>query len=200
MLEKYKTLSLTHLSEKPQAISPDRTNKDLNLEDSAISVLTDHRLEQTPSCELENSLEFAMQTMSKNNCNLLLVKDSEEKIIGLISSSDISGEKPIQYVKESGKKRCDLKVKHLMTPIEAIPSIDTKAALDASIGDVLNTLDSVGSEYILVSTMEKDQLAIRGIFSARTIAKSLDIFFTPSPAARNFMDYTKALHGSSLTH
>jgi hypothetical protein len=47
---------------------------------------------------------------------------------------------------------------------------------------------------------ENGKTAIRGIFSARTIARSLNIFFDPSPAAKNFGEYAKALHGHSLTH
>ena len=200
MLEKFKKLSLTHLSEKPQSISPDRSNKALSLDDSAIAVLNDHRLEQAPSCQLEWSLEQAMSQMNKTQGNLLLVTDTDKNILGLISSADISGEKPIQYVKESGKKRCDLKVKHLMTSIDAIPAISTQDAIQAQVGDILNTLNDIGSEYILVTTTENNELAVRGVFSARTIAKSLNIFFEPSPAAKSFMDYTKALHGNQMTH
>ena len=48
MLEKFKTLSLSHLSENPHSVSLDRTDKHLTLDDNAISVLSDFRLEQAP--------------------------------------------------------------------------------------------------------------------------------------------------------
>ena len=200
MLEKFKTLSLSHLSDKPQSVCVDRSNKTLSLDDNAISVLSDYRLEQAPHCHNGLSLDAAMSKMQKAGTNLLLVSNDAQQIIGLISSADISGEKPIQYVKDTGKKRDQIKIKHLMTSIEDIPVISTQEAINAQIGDILSTLNSVASEYILVTTQEYNSTAIRGVFSARVIAKSLNIFFDPSPAAKNFMDYTKALHGTAMTH
>ncbi len=47
---------------------------------------------------------------------------------------------------------------------------------------------------------ESNNTVIRGAFSARNIARALKIFFDPSPAARTFAEFTKALHGSVLTH
>ena len=200
MLEKFKTLSLSHLSENPHSVSLDRTDKHLTLDDNAISVLSDFRLEQAPHCPKGISLEMAMTKLKQSGSNLLLVHNDQQQIIGLISSADISGEKPIKFVKDTGKKRDELKVKHLMTSIENIPTISTQEAVKAQIGDILQTLNSVASEYVLVATQEDSNTAIRGVFSARTIAKSLNIFFDPSPAAKNFMDYTKALHGTAMTH
>ena len=143
---------------------------------------------------------MAMTKLKQSGSNLLLVHNDQQQIIGLISSADISGEKPTKFVKDTGKKRDELKVKHLMTSIENIPTISTQEAVKAQIGDILQTLNSVASEYVLVATQEDSNTAIRGVFSARTIAKSLNIFFDPSPAAKNFMDYTKALHGTAMTH
>lgn len=200
MLEKFKTLSLSHLSDKPQSVGVDRSNKALSLDDNAISVLSDYRLEQAPHCHNDLSLDTAMRKMQKVGTNILLVCNDAQQIIGLISSADISGEKPIQYVKDTGKKRDQIKIKHLMTNIEDIPAISTQDAISAQIGDILSTLNSVASEYILVTTQEYNSTAIRGVFSARVIAKSLNIFFDPSPAAKSFMDYTKALHGTAMTH
>jgi len=200
MLEKYHALKLQSLSSTPQSIAPDRGYKDLTMEDSAIAVMTDHRIEKAPTCLLDKSLDRAMKQMAEENCNMLLVIEEGGEILGLITSADISGEKPITYTQRSGKKRSELKVKHLMTKIQDIPSLSIKDVLESKIGDILRTLNEIGSEYVLVTMEENEGTFIRGVFSARSIARSLKIFFDPSPGARTFAEFTKALHGSQLTH
>ena len=129
-----------------------------------------------------------------------LLADHDEHILGLVTSADISGKKPIQYSQESGKKQDQIYVRHLMTPIASIPVMALPRVLDGSIGDVLRTLNDIGSEFVLVTSKDKENTVIRGIFSARNIARSLKIYFDPSPGAKSFADFTKALHGSVLTH
>lgn len=200
MLEKYKSINLSPLPDSPTCVSPDRGFKELGLEDPAIAVMTDHRLEHAHMCLGDKSVDRAMKQMAEQNTNMLLVTDTDQAVIGLITSADISGEKPIQYVQETHKTRDQLRVRHLMTCIADIPNMEIRDVLNSNIGDVLHTLNEIGTEFMLVSSLQDGQPAIRGIFSARNIARSLKIFFDPSPAAKSFADFTKALHGSVLTH
>lgn len=91
MLEKFKTLSLSHLSDKPQSICVDRSDKALSLEDKAIRVLSDCRLEQAPHYHNGISLDNAIIRCKKVGTNLLLISNDAQQIIGLISSADIRG-------------------------------------------------------------------------------------------------------------
>lgn len=86
-----------------------------------------------------------------------------------------------------------------MTKIQDIPALTIEDALTAQVGDILHTLNEIDSEYALVTMQEHKQTAVRGVFSARNIAKELKIFFDPSPGARTFAEFTKALHGVSFT-
>lgn len=200
MLEKYKSLAFKSLADNPKCIVPDRGYKELSLEDPAIAVMTDHRIERAPTCSADRALDRAMKQMAEENCNMLLITNEDGDITGLVTSADITGEKPIQYTKESGKKRDEIRVRHLMTHIQDIPALSIKDVLDSKIGDILHTLNEIGSEYVLVTGQEQGDTAVRGVFSARSIARSLKIFFDPSPAARTFAEFTKALHGNELTH
>ncbi|WP_283786401.1 CBS domain-containing protein [Bermanella sp. WJH001] len=200
MLENYKTIKFSKLDTQPQPIAPDRGYKELDLEDSAISVMTDHRLEKAPICTTQASLESASKQMAKEKTSMLLVENKEGQIVGLISSADISGEKPIQFINETKKKRSEIKVGHLMSDIVNMPVLDIQDVLNAKIGDVLFTLNDLGSEYILVTTKNGHETNIRGVFSARHIARSLNIFFKPSPAAKTFAEYSRALSESHQTH
>lgn len=200
MLEKFKTLNFQSLSNTPHCVLPDRGHKDLSLDDPAIAVMTDHRIEKAPLINADRSLDRAMRQMAEDNCSMLIINNGEDGIAGLVTSADITGEKPIQYSKEAGKKRSELMVRHLMTKIEDIPALTIQDVLESKIGDILHTLNEIGSEYVLVTMIENGNTAIRGVFSARSIARSLKIFFDPSPAARTFAEFTKALHGTELTH
>jgi CBS domain containing-hemolysin-like protein len=181
-------------------VLPDRGHKDLTVDDPAIAAMTDHRLENAPLINADRSLDRALRQMAEMKCSMLLINDGDEGVAGLVTPADISGEKPIQYSKETGKKHAEIKVRHLMTKVENIPALDIKDVLEHKIGDVLHTLNEIASEYILVTMSENGKTAVRGVFSASTIARSLNIFFDPSPAAKNFGEYAKALHGISLTH
>jgi len=200
MLEKYKSISLGSLPKTTKCVNPDRGYKELSLDEPAIAVMTDHRLEQAHTCLENKSIDRAMKQMAENKTNMLLVTDTDHVVVGLITSADISGEKAVQYVHDSGKSRDQLKVRHLMTAMDKLPSIEIRHVLNSSIGDVLHTLNDIGSEYMLVSSLQDGEPAIRGVFSARSIARSLKIFFNPSPGAKTFAEFTKALHGSVLTH
>ena len=194
MLENYKTIPFSKLDTQPHPIIPDRGYKELNLEDSAISAMIDHRLEKAPICHTKSSLDEANKQMAHEKSNMLLVENDKGQIVGLISSTDIAGEKPIQFVKETKKKRDEVKVGHLMSKIEHMPVLNIQGVLQAKIGDVLHTLNDIGSEYILVTTKSGNETHIRGVFSARVIAQSLNIFFSPSPAAKTFAEYSRALN------
>ncbi|MGR6873965.1 CBS domain-containing protein [Pseudomonas sp. HK3] len=200
MLENYKTIKFSKLDTQPHSIVPDRGYKELNLEDSAISVMNDHRLEKAPICNTTTSLESATKQMANEKTSMLLVDNKEGQIVGLISSADISGEKPIQFINKTKKKRSEVKVGHLMSDVENMPVLDIQDVLQSKIGDVLHTLNDIGSEYILVTSKDGDETCIRGIFSARHIARSLNIFFSPSPAAKTFAEYSRALSESHQTH
>ncbi|MFT5592755.1 MAG: putative transcriptional regulator [Oceanicoccus sp.] len=200
MLENYKTIKFRKLDTQPHSIVPDRGYKELNLEDSAISVMTDHRLEKAPVCRTTTSLESASKQMANEKTSMLLVENKKGQIVGLLSSADIAGEKPIQFINETKKKRSEIKVGHLMSNVENMPVLDIQDVLHSKIGDVLHTLNDIGSEYILVTTNNGAETCIRGIFSARHIARSLNIFFSPSPGAKTFAEYSRALSESHQTH
>ncbi len=200
MLEKFKTIKFNTMPSHAQCVEPDRGHKELTLQDPAISVMTDYRIKKAPLCHFQYSIDKAMKQMAEENCKMLLVIDDEQQVIGLITSADITGEKPIQYISKTSKPRNEIQVRHLMNNIKDIPALSIKDVLDSQIGDVLHTLNEIGSEYVMVIMDENKQAIIRGVFSAKSIARALKIFFEPNPGARTFAEFTKALHGSVLTH
>lgn len=141
----------------------------------AMCVMTDFKQVSVATIAPEATLAQANQTMISRGVRLLLVIDRNDEVLGLITSRDTSGEKPIQMVQERGGKFTDLLVKDLMCPRERIDLIDTHDVLTAKVGDIVATLKALKRQHAMVG--ERDpitgQTRIRGVFSATQIGRQL---------------------------
>lgn len=141
----------------------------------AMCVMTDFKQVSVATIAPEATLAQANQTMISRGVRLLLVIDRNDEVLGLITSRDTSGEKPIQMVQERGGKFTDLLVSDLMCPRERIDLIDTHDVLAAKVGDIVATLKALKRQHAMVG--ERDpvtgQTHIRGVFSATQIGRQL---------------------------
>lgn len=141
----------------------------------AMCVMTDFKQVSVATIAPEATLAQANQTMISRGVRLLLVIDRNDEVLGLITSRDTSGEKPIQMVQERGGKFTDLLVSDLMCPRERIDLIDTHDVLTAKVGDIVATLKALKRQHAMVG--ERDpvtgQTRIRGVFSATQIGRQL---------------------------
>ncbi len=141
----------------------------------AMCVMTDFKQVSVATIAPEATLAQANQTMISRGVRLLLVIDRNDEVLGLITSRDTSGEKPIQMVQERGGKFTDLLVSDLMCPRERIDLIDTHDVLAAKVGDIVATLKALKRQHAMVG--ERDpitgQARIRGVFSATQIGRQL---------------------------
>ncbi|MCX8087100.1 MAG: CBS domain-containing protein [Rhodocyclaceae bacterium] len=141
----------------------------------AMCVMTDFKQVSVATIGPEATLAQANQTMISRGVRLLLVIDKNDEVVGLITSRDTSGEKPIKMVQERGGKFNDLLVADLMCPREQIDLIDTRDVLAAKVSDIVETLKHFKRQHILAG--ERDPLTgkvrIRGVFSATQIGRQL---------------------------
>lgn len=88
----------------------------LALTDPAMHVVTDFVWEQPLAVSEELSLDDALRKMIQAGVRaLLVVRDGV--VTGLITSYDIQGERPLQFLSGSGYRRHDeIQVGHIMTP------------------------------------------------------------------------------------
>jgi predicted transcriptional regulator len=141
----------------------------------AMCVMTDFKQVSVATITPEATLAQANQTMISRGVRLLLVIDRNDEVLGLITSRDTSGEKPIQMVQERGGRFTDLLVNDLMCPRERIDLINTHDVLTAKVGDIVATLKALKRQHAMVG--ERDpitgQTRIRGVFSATQIGRQL---------------------------
>jgi len=141
----------------------------------AMCVMTDFKQVSVATIDPDATLAQANQTMISRGVRLLLVVNRDDEVLGLITSRDTSGEKPIQLVQQTGTKFNELLVRDLMCPRDRIDLIDSRDVLTAKVADIVATLKALHRQHALVG--ERDpvggKVRIRGIFSATQIGRQL---------------------------
>lgn len=144
-------------------------------ESPALCVMTDLKQITAATIGADATLAQANQTMISRGVRLLFVVNRDDEVLGLLTSRDTGGEKPIKLIQERGGKHSDLLVSDLMCPRDDIDLIDAADVLRATVGDIVATLKTLHRQHALVG--ERDavtgQTRIRGIFSATQIGRQL---------------------------
>ncbi|MDP2169385.1 MAG: CBS domain-containing protein [Rhodocyclaceae bacterium] len=144
-------------------------------ESPALAVMTDLKQVTVATTGPDATLAQATQTMISRGVRLLLVVDRDDIVLGLITSRDTLGEKPIKLIKAQGGKHSDLLVSDLMCPRDDIDLVSINDVLHATVGDIVATLKNLKRQHALVGERNPitKQTRIRGIFSATQIGRQL---------------------------
>lgn len=177
---------------RPQQDLPDR----VELDSPAIFVMTDLRVVPAVTIEATVSIDDALKKMQHDGVRMLLVTDAQNLVQGLITVSDIHGEKPMRYLKQVGGLHDEIEVRHIMTPHEHLEVLTMADVLRAAVGDIVATLQHAGRQHALV--VDEPPAAptevVRGIFSATQISRQLAMPIDTVGAARTFAELELALH------
>ncbi len=168
----------------------------VNPDSPAILVMTDLRQVGAVTTEAHCSIAEALTQMKEAGVRLLLVVDADQRVLGLITSTDIQGEKPLQLTNDSADRFDELLVSQLMTPVERLEVVSMADVLKASVGNVVATLEKVSRRHALVLDYDRREHrpAIRGIFSATQVSKQLGTPIQQVPFASNFAETERALN------
>lgn len=162
----------------------------------AVLAMTDLRQQIAVTIEPDVSIEWALQRMKSAGVRLLFVVNSSKQVLGLITSTDIQGEKPIQFRQELSLRHEEVMVRDIMTPQAALDVTEMADVMRATVADVVAMLEQVGRRHALV--LDRDPCtgdpAIRGIFSATQIEKQLDRVIETIGVARTFAEVESALN------
>ncbi|HEV7799645.1 MAG TPA: CBS domain-containing protein [Burkholderiales bacterium] len=190
MLRDYAPLGLSLLRPgsgyaQPSQVVPER----VTLEDPAGSVMTDLRSVTAVIILSGDTVEEAHRRMIQRGVRLLLVVDQNREVVGLITATDILGEKPVQAVSQRGIRREELLVRDIMTPQERLEVLDLKDVSASRVGHIVSTLRQAGRQHAVV--VEHDAAGrhvVRGLFSATRIARQLGVAIPTSEIARTFSE------------
>jgi CBS domain-containing protein len=159
------------------------------LEDPAQAVMTDLKRVTAVICLPGDTVDEAHRRMLQRAVRLLLVVDQDRKVLGLVTATDILGEKPVQAAIERGVPRGEVQVRDVMTPQERLEAIRMEDVRAAKVGHVVATLKQAGRQHALVvDTDAKGRQSVRGIFSATQIARQLGVAIQTAEIARTFSE------------
>ncbi len=176
MASRYNSIPMAPLTSLTGYFQPRQEPPDKVTDDSpALLVMTDFR--QLPAVTVEPgiSIEWALDRMKKFGVRLLLVTNEDEEVLGLITSTDIQGEKPMKLGTEYGRRFAEITVREIMTPYDQLDVIAMEGVLKATVGAVVETMRKVGRRHALVLDMDRytGKPAIRGLFSLTQISRLL---------------------------
>ncbi|HEV8096776.1 MAG TPA: CBS domain-containing protein [Burkholderiales bacterium] len=177
----------------------------VDLESPAIGAMTDLARASPATIRPQAPIGGANQFMIARGVRLLLVVDDRENMLGVLTATDILGERGMQVAIERRTKRDELNVADLMTPASAVEVLALSDVEGARVGHVLETLRRSGRQHALVVDQEVipargaldkplRRAMVRGIFSLSQIARQLGVAVqTGGEVARTFSEIESAL-------
>lgn len=190
MTPSYRVLPAAPLQKGASYLRPhQQVVESVTLDQPAISVMTDFALVTAQTVLPLESIETARAKMIHHGVRLLLVTDDQNQILGLITATDLTSERPMRVIQTQGIRHVDVLVKDIMTPREKLDVICMDDLQVAKVGDVVATLQGQGRQHALVVERQADRSQVlRGMFSASQIGRQLDMPIHPVPVARTFAE------------
>lgn len=174
---------------RPACVLPER----VGLDNPALDVMTDFRRMTAFISTPGDSIKQAEERMIRRKVRLLFVMDNQNRVAGLITNTDIHGEKPMQVVQSRGIRRDEVLVSDIMTPVDRLEAIDFDDLAHARVGHVLETLKWRGRQHALVIEHENGQKLVRGLLSLSQLSKQLGVTVETTEVAHTFTEIEQHL-------
>ena len=158
---------------RPRQQLPEHVTED----DPAVNVMTDLSQVTAYTTELDTPIAKALETMVKRGVRMLLVRDADGQIVGLLTSRDIEGDKPNRILAKAGGAWEDLLVADIMTLKPKLEVLLMEDVSRARVGDIIAILCHVNRQHAMVLDADPrtGQPAVRGIFSLSQIGLQLGL-------------------------
>jgi CBS domain-containing protein len=147
----------------------------VTLESPGMAVMTDLTAVRAATISPDTPLTQARQTMIHQGVRLLFVVSNMPCVDGLITSTDLEGERPMQVINQRGVKYEELAVTDVMSPLSALDAIDFDELGHATVAKVIATLKHVGRRHMLVVERARasSPARVRGVVSHTQIERQL---------------------------
>jgi len=170
--------SLISIKHFDMGVLPRRSVADgqsLTPNDPAILAVTDFAREHPATVDEERQIDDALEDMARLGVRALLVV-RDQRIIGLITSYDIQGERPLQFLQSSTySHHRDIHVAHIMTPWDELLAVEWEHLKSVRAGDLLAVLEESGISHLLVvdPTKKGETPIVRALVSRARLQRQL---------------------------
>ena len=155
---------------RPVQVLPER----VKLGDAATSVMTNLNKVSLVSVRAITSMDKANAKMIRNGVRMLLVLDDYDQLVGLLTATDVLGEKPMRFLQNMGGTHDDIMVRDIMTPLRELEAMRLEDVQDAKVGHIVATLKKSHRQHALVMCEGLDgRQTVCGLFSVTQIARQL---------------------------
>lgn len=193
MSDAFGTLSHVRLKPGTTYLHPPELPNRVYMDNPAIDVMTDFNYVIPRTTTPDVTIDDALEHMKKSGVRLLLVEDSARNVVGIITSNDIQGEKPIKLAQETRVSHSEIKVSDIMTPQADVEALNMLSVRNVQVGHIVATLRAVERRHLLVvqsedyddnqesepgveePTVRAGNQVIRGLFSSAQIGRQLRV-------------------------
>lgn len=167
----------------------------VKLDSPALDVMTDLAKVIAATIGPEQSLRQAEQAMIHQGVRMLFVVSQMPALEGLITSTDLRGERPMRLVHERGLHYDEMSVADVMTPLSMLDAIDFDLMATATVRNLIATLQRFGRNHLLVAQggAPAEPRRVRGVISRAQIERQLGHPVQVTQIASSFSEIERAL-------
>jgi len=175
MITQYKPLASAPLQSGSSFVRPTQALPErVKLSSPATDVMTDLTKVSVVSVRAKTSMDKANAKMIKYGVRMLLVLDDNEQIAGLITATDVLGEKPMRFLQNMGGTHADIMVRDIMSTQRELSAMKIEDVQKAKVGDIVASLKKSNRQHALAASTSPDGTqTICGLFSITQIARQL---------------------------
>jgi len=189
-MKEYAPLHLSLMQPNARVSEPSAPGR-VTLDDPAFSVMTDLREVTAATTRPEDTIDQAHAIMIRRGVRLLFVLGREGNIVGVITATDLLGEKPMRFMQERGVSHAEILVEDIMTPAAKLEALPLLEVAQMRVGHVVATLKAVGRKHLMVA--DENGRRVRGLFSASQVARQLGMEVQTFEIASSFAEVEAAL-------
>lgn len=149
----FASMSAVSMSRFGEAALPRRSvldGRSLDPDDPAVYAITDFKRDHPVTVDADRQIDDALNDMIRLGVRALLVAKGK-RLVGLITSYDIQGEKPMQFLQSSTYSRHqDIRVADIMTPWDQLLALDWHSVESARAGELKGVFEETGVTHLLV--------------------------------------------------
>ncbi|MDZ4202738.1 MAG: CBS domain-containing protein [Gallionella sp.] len=170
---------------RPVQMLPER----VKLSDPATDVMTDLNKVSVVGVRAKTAMDKANAKMIRYGVRMLLVLDDNEQVVGLLTATDVLGEKPMRFLQNMGGTHADIMVRDIMTTQRELQVLKIEDVKNAKVGQIVASLKKSHRQHALVVTEAPDgRQTVCGLFSVTQIARQLGAQVQSFELARTFAE------------
>ena len=172
-----------------------RRDRSVNTDSPATAVMTDLSMSRLVTVRTDAGLDEAQELMRLAGVRMLMAVDERGQIVGLVTSRDLTGEKPIHFASEQRVTRDAIRIADIMTAKGRMDVLQFANVERARVGDIVLTLRESARQHAVVVQPNPggDEMLLRGLFSITQIGRQLGIEIEPTGAVQSFAELEAVL-------